>query len=339
MNARKQAAHLLLLLLLFTPASYAAEAEYYVVKKGDSLWSISNKLLGDPWAWKKVWSNNPILKNPDKLKVGDRIRISSGTITEASSPYQGEMSIESTLIPETGYQPIPALSSQVINQFRQSYRFVTSSELAVAPYVESFDERVLNEEFISLIYTRGWLKNSPIINSYGVYRADQSYTDPATGSRLGEVYYQVAEANLIGLEEGVATLRVTDLKDRIQHGDRLFPKQPLRFQPLSATTQLNPNSRGKVVAVNHGMQDVGYIVAVNLGRLNGVQAGTVAALYQRPQLDTGNNNPPLSLPAERSGTLLFFQIHDKLSYGLVTFATKVPNIGDEIRGFNASGSP
>jgi hypothetical protein len=42
----------------------------YKVQSGDSLWVISNKVLGDPWLWRKLWQENPEVTNPHELNVG-----------------------------------------------------------------------------------------------------------------------------------------------------------------------------------------------------------------------------------------------------------------------------
>ena len=50
--------------------------ERYVVKEGDSLWSISADLLGDGRRYKEISKlNSGILKNEDELAIGMRLRI------------------------------------------------------------------------------------------------------------------------------------------------------------------------------------------------------------------------------------------------------------------------
>jgi len=48
--------------------------ELHVVKKGDTLWGISEDYYGNPWAWPKVWSLNPQLENPHWIYPGDQLR-------------------------------------------------------------------------------------------------------------------------------------------------------------------------------------------------------------------------------------------------------------------------
>ena len=43
----------------------------YVVKKGDTLWDISELFLKQPWLWPKLWRLNPEINNPHLIYPGE----------------------------------------------------------------------------------------------------------------------------------------------------------------------------------------------------------------------------------------------------------------------------
>src|SRR4051812_39898549 len=46
----------------------------HTVEKGDTLWDLSQKILGSPWYWPKVWSYNPEIANPHWIYPGNQVR-------------------------------------------------------------------------------------------------------------------------------------------------------------------------------------------------------------------------------------------------------------------------
>ena len=47
----------------------------YIVKKGDTLWDISEIFLNQPWLWPKLWRLNPDINNPHLIYPGDELRL------------------------------------------------------------------------------------------------------------------------------------------------------------------------------------------------------------------------------------------------------------------------
>ncbi len=52
-------------------------AVYYTVKKGDTLWDLSQRFNNDAWQWPGVWGKNSQLKNPHIIYPGQRIKLFS----------------------------------------------------------------------------------------------------------------------------------------------------------------------------------------------------------------------------------------------------------------------
>ncbi len=55
-----------------------AEISEYIVKKGDSLWSISVQVYGDGYQWSNVYrANANFIKDPNKIEIGMKLALPS----------------------------------------------------------------------------------------------------------------------------------------------------------------------------------------------------------------------------------------------------------------------
>lgn len=48
---------------------------YYTIKKGDTLWDLSNKFYNSEWDWPGLWQINKDIKNPHWIYPGKKIRV------------------------------------------------------------------------------------------------------------------------------------------------------------------------------------------------------------------------------------------------------------------------
>jgi hypothetical protein len=48
---------------------------YYTIKKGDTLWDLSERFSDSPWQWPDLWKENKQIANPHWIYPGNRIRL------------------------------------------------------------------------------------------------------------------------------------------------------------------------------------------------------------------------------------------------------------------------
>ena len=51
----------------------ATSPDFYVIQKGDTLWDISTRFLGDAYQWPQLWSYNEYITNPHWIYPGNRV--------------------------------------------------------------------------------------------------------------------------------------------------------------------------------------------------------------------------------------------------------------------------
>lgn len=58
-----------------TPETTQPTPKTYTIVAGDSLWSISMKVYGNPYRWTDVWKANPSIVNPDLIYAGGSLAL------------------------------------------------------------------------------------------------------------------------------------------------------------------------------------------------------------------------------------------------------------------------
>ncbi|QBQ53674.1 LysM peptidoglycan-binding domain-containing protein [Nitrosococcus wardiae] len=339
--------NLLTFMLLYTiawgvwgaPVTLSPDApQRHVVVRGDTLWEIAGRFLRDPWRWPDIWQVNQQVKNPHLIYPGDIIALSyrdngdpvlelqRGLSTYKVSPTVRVIELE---------KAIPTIPIDVIQQFLLNPQVVNKETLENAPYVVAGTEERLILGAGDEAYVRG-LGNSATTR-YGIYRGGEVYRDPDNPSKvLGYEALFIADAKVRQFGDP-AILSIQNSKREILVGDRLLPRNDQAFEqhffPHVSPTPIE----GKIITVIEGVSQIGQhqAVVLNLGTEDGMDKGTVLAIYQAGRVvrDPISRLPDdkVQLPDERAGVLMVFRAFNHISYGLVMGAERAIHVDDVVR--------
>jgi nucleoid-associated protein YgaU len=339
----------------------------YLIKSGDTLWAISGLFLKSPWRWPELWGMNMSdIRNPHLIYPGQRLvleRKDGRAMLRMAGGADGVDAIPTETIrvsPRTRYEaldsgPLPALKSSMIEPFLAEPIIVDADGLSKAPRIVAAQEgRVLLTRG-DRAYARGQ-NGSPLLDAPGkqqefrVFRNATALKDPASGEVLGYEAQYVGKALLARSETSTevtqangdtsteitpATIDIVSAKEEMRVGDRLLPEPPrelLSYTPHAPAADV----LGRIVSV-YGSAVVNaaqnQVVAINLGRRDGIETGHVMAILkdgERLVDKTDPTRPMLKLPDERNGLLMVFRTFDRVSYALVLDITAAVNVGDRL---------
>src|SRR5688500_9926720 len=142
------------LLLTFAGAVISAELRAghpttYVVQKGDTLWDIAGKFLGQPWLWPEIWQANPQVENPHRIYPGDVLSLAY---------VDGEPRITSAAGPQVG-AAIDTIPLSQIEPFLKQFTVV--EDVKSLPYVVGLEDGRLVASAGQLVYVRGLVGAAP----------------------------------------------------------------------------------------------------------------------------------------------------------------------------------
>ncbi len=326
----------------------------YTVQKGDTLWGIAGKFLKDPWRWPEIWRmNRQQIKDPHWIYPGDVIVLDRGAdgqwrLSVAPRPTV-RVSPQARVTP-LGEQPIPSIPPGDLEPYL-SWPLVTGPEglQGAAEIVAGRDAARVVRGSGDLVYAAGIDPNAGTL--WRIYRPGATLTTLDGNDILGyeQRYLGLAKVERFG---EVSTLRIDNAREEILIGDKLVPsprEQLLSYVPHAPDRPVD----GHIIDLARGAAEVGrgWMVTIDKGAADGVDVGTVLAIYQStaPVVDPRpSNEPPLAvifsnptkfiqpdryldLPDERLGLLFVFRVFDRVSYALVLNTTDPVLVGDYAR--------
>ncbi|MDB5987514.1 MAG: LysM protein [Nevskia sp.] len=302
----------------------------YVVKKGDTLWSIANYFLRDPWQWPQLWYTNGQVKNPHLIYPGDVLslimvdghpRLAGPDVVEHLSPQVRNLSLD---------QALPAIPIEAIRNFLKGPRVLTEDEIKKAPYVVEYTGEHIDGSANNSVYVKKLPKDPA--TSWAIVQIGDEYKDPDTSERLGFEALPAGEGE-IRTSGDPAEMLITKSNREVMIGDRLLPIETQRFDSnFYPHAPLKPVD-GRIISVFDGVIEIPQyqIVALNRGSKAGLDPGTVLSIFQTGRVvPDPYGNKPVQLPEQYAGLLMVFKVTPKVSYALVMSATRPAHVYDKV---------
>lgn len=327
------------------PAVKADAPNRYIVKKGDTLWSISGKYLNAPHRWREIWAANKQLKNPHLIYPNDVLLlcIIKGKTMVGVDTGEGcagiERNMEATSAPKiqnSPYNSIDPIPFVNVRHWLERAVIVNPADFDATPYVLASKEGNLLTATGDTIYVKGATLN--VGQTYGVYRKSEPYIDIKTNKVAGLEAIQVARGVVTNVaSNGVSSLKITHVYDTVvREGDKVFNEIPTPMPEVFYPAPAEITRGGSIARVlgGAGIGSAGKdsVVAINIGAAQGAKLGHVLDVYRKGSLvlDHQNKDIPVRLPSEKSGQLMIFRVFDNISYAYVLSADAPLNQGDQL---------
>lgn len=328
-----------------TTGKASAPGTQHTVEKGDTLWDLSQKFLGSPWYWPKVWSYNPEIANPHWIYPGNEVRFFGlgeevPTQVEVGQPEaeveQGEMYDDKVnVFGQIGFRPKNAISLA-------SPGFVTSREVEESGRLTgSFAESSMLS-YPERIYVEFDKKAPRLGETYLVFRRAGEVIHPVTQESIGFMTEILAEVKVIRVDKGNhATVQIWKQYDEVSRGDLVGPVS----EPVIRAVAPRPNEREVkdiilVADVKRYPTMIGEhnLAIMDKGADDGVKLGNVFTFYreQDPLPQDALLQPQRlqeGMPREDVGQCVAFEVKAKATMCLVTQSLRelVPGEHAEIR--------
>ncbi len=356
----KSSTRLLITLLLVAGINAAALAahvalrpghpDHYVVKKGDTLWDIAGKFLRDPWLWPEIWYANPHIRNPHLIYPGDELDLVYVNGRPRLTLRRGPVKLSPGIRSEPVREAIPTIPISQIAPYLSRPYVLEKGQIDKLPYVVGFANEHIAAGAGQQIYVKHLGRTDH--EQFDVVRRGKTYRDGKTGEILGYEAVYVGSGRLTRRQGDIGKLALSRSRRAVVGGDRLLPTSSqdtaTDFQPHAPDQPIEGTIIEGVDRVNEiGRYDV---VVIDRGRHDGLEPGMVLQVRNKgevvtdPMLEkTGieREDPYLkipqhyfpaqvTLPEEEAGLVMIFRAFDRVSFGLVMYASKAIHLHDRV---------
>ena len=316
----------------------------YVVKKGDTLWGISNKFLKNPAYWPEVWDKNQKVKNPHLIFPGDVLFIYQGKGGNTSTSIVEKMIPQMRVIRSGGGEPISTLSP-----FLSWPRVLDENAISNAPYIVDAKNANILLEIDQTVYVKN-LKDRHAGGEYAIFNVGKTISDPKTGKVYGRevVYNGFLEVERAATHAEVATALVIESKREIKRGDRLLYIEDETHNLTTPITLPNRKVRADIISLFDAEMISGQtqIITINKGQRQGMRLGYTLGVYSpgklvddpiartvsKHRLDVAK---PLkvAIPPSHAATAIVYKVLNDISYAVITDSSS------EVRNGYKIGNP
>ncbi len=302
----------------------------YTVKKGDTLWDISELFLDSPWLWPRLWQVNPDINNPHLIYPGDKL-----TLTWVNGQPLLSLKPMKKIGPQVRKQDkvaISALKDGLVVPYLKSDQLLTEDDKQVATRVLGTSE---GRKFLSA-NERIYIDASATNEKWSIYRIVEEYDRSGDDVKASAFSLRiVADAELKEKSAKYSGLQVTKQYQEIKLNDIALPvfgedlTLSTVFEPTPAPVGLVANVKGSMD--NHAFMSVNQVVIIDRGSDDGLVQGSMFNLAKFGSVVYGkkgeyyyedgkffNSGKRIDLPPVTIGEMVVIRPYAKFSLALIT---------------------
>lgn len=331
--------NVLIALLLLVPAfilpslAIAAEPDeptVYVVKKGDTLWGLSERFIKDPYYWPNMWARNSQVTNPHLIYPGQLLRIFPDHIEFVPKEQAaGGQKLAAVKAPET-LQEVAEEKSFTVHG---NEGFLMETDLKPFGSVIGIhhDRIVAGED--DIVYTDiGSDHGAKGGEKFSVFRKDAAVSHPVTNEIMGNKVVPLGTLQLTNIERNASRGLITKSYKEISPGSFLVPYRDDKRHEVVLKMPAR-ELKGYIIESCSGANIIatGDIVYIDLGSSQGAEPGNMLYIVRDITLDQRYAEGRVDrLPQELLGAVVILETGKRTATALVVKSIDAIYMGDKI---------
>lgn len=327
---------LLLALVFVTPCLVMAaeqdEPTIYVIKKGDTLWGLSEQFLKDPRYWPSMWSKNSQITNPHLIYPGQKVRVFPDRIEIVPKEQVAAGGQKASLAGKA-----TDISQEVAEEksftVRGNEGFLMETDVVPAGYVVGVhhDRIVAGDD--DIVFTDiGASQGAKGGEKFSIYRKEASVSHPLTNEIMGNKVVPLGTLQLTDVEQKASRAIITKSYKEISPGSYLMPYRNGKYREVTLKMPAR-ELKGFIIESYSGTNIIaaGDIVYTDMGSTRGVEPGNLLYIVRDVTPDQRYVQGRVDrLPQELVGALVILETGKKTATALVVKSIDAIYKGDKI---------
>lgn len=313
------------------PAFAQDREQTYIIKKGDTLWGISERFINDPYYWPNLWAINPDITNPHLIYPGDKIRIFGDRMVLIPTYPGGEAKQPSTPKPAPAAETPKVVEKATLKTGGGSEGFIHNGEKPLGVIVDSVDNRTLLTENDTVFLKMEDTAVVSVGDTYGIFKRGKKVVHPATGENYGNMMHDLGYLQVTSIQDQIVTAKIGKVFREVERGAELYDYVPPVME-ISLKKSRN-ELEGYILAsqsekLTQGQHDV---IFVDLGLENGLNVGNMLYITRpRTVTEKGLLKPDTPLPDDLLGAAVVIESRAKTAAALIVKSVKTIYRGDQV---------
>jgi len=321
-----------------TFAAAKSEPTVYVVKKGDTLWGLSDRFMKDPHYWPDLWARNPArIVNPHFIYPGQKLKIYPDRIeVEAVNEPAVEKTAEApkAVVADTAVAPVEP--EQVVEERRFTVNggegFIAGAEFRPVGFVIAGQHSRQIFAVDDVIYTDiGIERNGRVGDRFTAFKRHSAISHPATNQILGYKVVPLGVVELTEMANKSSKALITETYLEIEPGAALLPYKSTKKEIALKASEVDLS--GYIVETRSGIQAIsaGDIAYIDLGVHKGIKPGNLLYVVREPKVEISYfSKSQYDLPVDVIGAVVVIEVAENTSTVLVIKSIDTIYKGDRL---------
>jgi LysM domain len=296
----------------------AEDDTVYVIKKGDTLWGISDRFVKDPKYWPNMWSKNSQITNPHLIYPGQKVRLVDGKLEIVDQPL--DASAAKAAAKQPAAEPLPEVVAErtVIARGNEG-RLAEGALVPLGRIIAGQHGRLILGEDDNAFTDIGYAQGGQEGQRYTIVRRGNVISHPDTNLILGTKIYPLGHIQLTKVEKNTSRAIIIRSFKETEPGDLLMPYKETKRREVTLKAP-SKEFNGRIVETYAGTQSIaaGDVVYLDLGRTSGVEVGNLLYLVRDVSIEKLMVDKVIEkLPREVLGALVVVDVGEKTSTALI----------------------